>query len=102
MLSGYLDFCSSLRNTYRAEALRHGHDIAPRGGGRLRRHHGLHRADEQARAMAEDMTWFWSQWSQQFDQRLPLLLVGSPDTISRQIEAALKRILVNECFLLIP
>lgn len=52
--------------------------------------------------MAEDMTWFWSQWSQQFDQRLPLLLVGSPDTISRQIEAALKRILVNECFLLIP
>ena len=33
---------------------------------------------------------------------LPLMLVGSPDTISRQIELALSRIPIRECFLLIP
>ena len=58
--------------------------------------------DSEAQAQAQDMKWFWSQWSEQFDQGLPLMLVGSPDTISRQIELALSRIPIRECFLLIP
>ena len=33
---------------------------------------------------------------------MPKLLVGSPDTISRDIEAASKAVPINECFLLIP
>jgi len=50
----------------------------------------------------QDMVWFWNQWSMQFGQGLPKLLVGSPDTISREIEAASKAVPFRECFLLIP
>lgn len=48
------------------------------------------------------MEWFWHKWSMQFGQGLPALLVGSPDTISRRIEAAAKAVPIKECFLLIP
>jgi hypothetical protein len=59
-------------------------------------------SDKAANAWTEDIRWFWSPWPKQFGQGLPLLLVGSPDTIFRQIETAIKRIPVHECSLLIP
>ena len=102
VLSGDLDFCSHLWSAYREEAAQHGHvvaagDEAGWGGIMI-----CAPTDAEAQAQAQDMKWFWSQWSEQFDQGLPLMLVGSPDTISRQIESALARIPVKECFLLIP
>ena len=102
VLSGDLDFCSTLWGAYREEASKHGHDIqagdeAGWGGIMI-----CAPTDDLANEWAEDIRWFWEQWSEQFGQGLPLMLVGSPDTISRQIEAALTRITVNECFLLIP
>lgn len=57
---------------------------------------------EEEKAWAKDIMWFWEQWSDQFGQGLPMMLVGSPDTISREIEAASKRIPIKGCFLLIP
>jgi alkanesulfonate monooxygenase SsuD/methylene tetrahydromethanopterin reductase-like flavin-dependent oxidoreductase (luciferase family) len=48
------------------------------------------------------MRWMWANWSEQFRQPLPELLVGSPDTISRRLEEAKARIDPQEVFLLIP
>lgn len=102
VLSGNYDFCASLWQAYREEASRHGHNIVPGeeaawGGVMI-----CAPTDEDAQAWARDMIWFWDQWSDQFGQGLPMMLVGSPDTISREIEAASKRIPIKECFLLIP
>ena len=48
------------------------------------------------------MEWFWDNWARQFGQGMPLKLVGSPDTISRQIEEAHNRLGFDEVFFLIP
>ena len=48
------------------------------------------------------MEWFWEKWGNQFGQGLPLKLVGSPDTISRQIEEAHQKLGFDEVFFLIP
>ena len=45
---------------------------------------------------------FWDNWARQFGQGMPLKLVGSPDTISRQIEEAHNRLGFDEVFFLIP
>ena len=60
------------------------------------------KTDAQAQALAEDMRWFWNQWSVPFGQGLPELLIGSPDTLSRRIEEAARAVPIEECFLLIP
>lgn len=102
VLSDNLEFCDALWSAYRDEAARHQVEV-PRG----------HEAawggvavcaptDEEARRRFEDMEWFWGQWSMQFGQGMPLQLVGSPDTISRQIEEAHDRLGFDECFFLVP
>jgi alkanesulfonate monooxygenase SsuD/methylene tetrahydromethanopterin reductase-like flavin-dependent oxidoreductase (luciferase family) len=58
--------------------------------------------DAQAKEWAEDMLWFWENWSTPFGQGLPKLLIGSPDTISREIEEANQTFKVNDWFGLIP
>jgi alkanesulfonate monooxygenase SsuD/methylene tetrahydromethanopterin reductase-like flavin-dependent oxidoreductase (luciferase family) len=58
--------------------------------------------DAEAREMLEDMEWFWNSWSVPFGLPMPKLLVGSPDTISTEIEAAMSHVPINECVLLIP
>ena len=58
--------------------------------------------DEQAWAQFADMEWFWNQWAIQFGQGMPMQLVGSPDTISRQIEEAQTTLGVEEAFFLVP
>jgi hypothetical protein len=47
---------------------------------------------------------WWDNWSKPFGQDYPELLIGDPDpdTISRRIEEAQRRVPINECFLLIP
>ena len=58
--------------------------------------------DDKAFAQIEDPTWFFDSWSVPFGQPMARLLVGSPDTISRAIEAALDVVPFNEVMLLLP
>lgn len=102
VLSDKLDFCDALWKAYREEAATHGIE-KPSGhecgwGGVM----VCAPTDEQAWAQFDDMGWFWSQWSDQFGQGLPLTLVGSPDTISAQIEEAHELLGFDEVFSLIP
>ncbi|MEC8204601.1 MAG: hypothetical protein VX075_14060, partial [Pseudomonadota bacterium] len=45
---------------------------------------------------------FQDKWPEQFGQGMPKLLVGSPVSLAREIEAAANAGPINECFLLIP
>ncbi|MDE0847015.1 MAG: LLM class flavin-dependent oxidoreductase [Actinomycetota bacterium] len=102
VLSDKLDFCEALWKTYREEAPKHGIE-KPRGheaawGGIA----VCAETDAEAEAQFEDMAWFWEKWAKQFGQGMPLKLVGSPDTISRQIDEAHKALGFDEIFFLIP
>jgi alkanesulfonate monooxygenase SsuD/methylene tetrahydromethanopterin reductase-like flavin-dependent oxidoreductase (luciferase family) len=102
VLADDLAFCQALWKSYRETAEQHGQEIKPGeecGWGGLMI---CAPTDEQAQDWLQDMLWFWNQWSLQFGQGLPKLLVGSPDTISAEIEAAAKAVPFRECFLLIP
>lgn len=59
-------------------------------------------SDAEAEAWAADMKWMWETWAVPFGQPFPELLFGSPDTLSRRIEAATKAVPINEMFLIIP
>ena len=48
------------------------------------------------------MAWFWKTWSTPFGQGLPELLVGSPDTLNKEIERIGKTVPIDEAILLIP
>jgi alkanesulfonate monooxygenase SsuD/methylene tetrahydromethanopterin reductase-like flavin-dependent oxidoreductase (luciferase family) len=102
VLSDKLDFCEALWKTYREEAPKHGiekqrgHEAAW-GGIAV-----CAETDAEAEAQFEDMAWFWEKWAKQFGQGMPLKLVGSPDTISRQIDEAHKALGFDEIFFLIP
>ncbi len=102
VLSDNLDFCEVLWAKYKEEAERHGHTVAEGEqagwGGVL----VCAPTDAQAQEWAQDMLWFWDQWAAPFGQGVPKLLVGSPDTITREIEAATDRFAVKDLFLLIP
>lgn len=102
VMSGNLDFCATLWARYREEALRFGHDNpdgaqAAWGGLML-----CAPTDADAEAQFEDFRWFWERWSVPFGNPFPELLVGSPDTITRKIEAARNRFNPRECFLIVP
>ena len=58
--------------------------------------------DAKAEALLEDMRWFRNQWAIPFGQGMPQLLVGSPDTLNRQIERVSQAVPIEEAFLLIP
>lgn len=102
VLSDNLEFCKVLWQKYKEEAARFGHDIAEgdqAGWGGIMI---CAPTDAQAKEWAEDMLWFWENWSTPFGQGLPKLLIGSPDTISREIEEANQTFKVNDWFGLIP
>ena len=97
-----LNFCKTIWSVYRDEAAKHSHDIAPgdeAGWGGLMI---CAETDEEAQAQFADVKWFWDKWPEQFGQGMPKLLVGSPDSLAREIEAAANAVPINECFLLIP
>lgn len=58
--------------------------------------------DADAMDQLEDMKWFWDTWPLPFGQPMPKLLVGSPDTISAEIEKAMQAVPINEVMMLIP
>jgi alkanesulfonate monooxygenase SsuD/methylene tetrahydromethanopterin reductase-like flavin-dependent oxidoreductase (luciferase family) len=102
VLSGNTDFLEVLWREWEEEAKQHGHDVRPGeqacwGGIAI-----CAKTDEEARRLYEDMAWFWETWATPFGQGLPELLVGSPDTLKRRIEAVSKAVPVEEAYLLIP
>ena len=102
VLAEDLDFCKTIWSVYRDEAAKHSHNIAPGDeavwGGLMI----CAETDEEAQAQFADVKWFWDKWPEQFGQGMPKLLVGSPDSLAREIEAAANAVPINECFLLIP
>ena len=102
VLSSNLDFCKALWQKYAEEAARHGHTVADGdqaawGGIMI-----CADTDEQAWAQAEDMLWMWDAWSVSFGNGRPPLLIGSPDTITRQIEEAAATFTLKDNFLIYP
>jgi alkanesulfonate monooxygenase SsuD/methylene tetrahydromethanopterin reductase-like flavin-dependent oxidoreductase (luciferase family) len=102
VLSDNLPFCKVLWSKYKDEAAKHGHDVAEGDqaawGGILL----CAPTDAEAQEWITDMRWLWDSWSVPFGQATPMLLVGSPDTITRQIEAATEQFAVNDLFGIIP
>ena len=102
VLSGNTDFLELLWKEWSDEAQRHGHIVeqgkqACWGGIMI-----CAETDAKAQELYEDMAWFWKTWSTPFGQGLPELLVGSPDTLNREIERVGKSVPINEAILLIP
>lgn len=102
VLSGNTDFLQLLWKEWEEEARSHGHDVAP-GEQACWGGIGICAAtDEKAWQLFEDMEWFWKTWATPFGQGMPELLVGSPDTLNKRIEAISKTVPIDEAFLLIP
>lgn len=102
ILSGNTEFLSLLWQEWEEEAKRWGHEVKPGDqacwGGLMI----CAETDAKAKALLEDMKWFWNTWAMPFGQGIPHLLVGSPDTINRQIEEITRTVPVDEAFLLLP
>ncbi len=102
ILSDNTEFLELLWQEWTEEAKRHGHDVQPGdqacwGGIMI-----CADTDEKAQQLFRDYEWFWKTWPTPFGQGLPGLLVGSPDTLNRRIEAVSRAVPVKEAFLLIP
>jgi len=102
VLSGNTDFLELLWKEWSDEAQRHGHIVeqgkqACWGGIMI-----CAETDAKAQQLYEDMAWFWKTWSTPFGQGLPELLVGSPDTLNKEIERIGKSVPIDEAILLIP
>jgi len=103
VLAPDLELCKVLWNGYRDEAEGvYGHTVeagaeAAWGGIMI-----CAPSDAEAQAWAEEMKWFWDLWPTAFGQGAVNWLVGSPDTICRQIERAAATVSINEMFLLLP
>ena len=102
VLSGNTDFLELLWKEWSDEAQRHGHVVeqgkqACWGGIMI-----CAETDAKAQELYEDMAWFWKTWSTPFGQGLPELLVGSPDTLNKEIERVGKSVPIDEAILLIP
>ena len=102
VLSGNTDFLEVLWREWSDEAERHGHQVvhgqqACWGGIMI-----CAETDAKAQKLYEEMSWFWKTWSTPFGQGLPELLVGSPDTLNKEIERVSKTVPIDEAMLLIP
>ncbi|MDC0213797.1 LLM class flavin-dependent oxidoreductase [Gammaproteobacteria bacterium] len=102
VLSGNTDFLEVLWREWSDEAERHGHQVMP---GQQACWGGIMicaETDAKAQKLYEEMSWFWKTWSTPFGQGLPELLVGSPDTLNKEIERVSKTVPIDEAMLLIP
>jgi alkanesulfonate monooxygenase SsuD/methylene tetrahydromethanopterin reductase-like flavin-dependent oxidoreductase (luciferase family) len=102
VLSGNTEFLELLWTEWGEEAHAHGHEFAPGDqacwGGIM----VCAETDAKAQALYEDMAWFWQTWATPFGQGMPELLVGSPDTLNKEIERVSRSVPIKEAFLLIP
>ncbi len=102
ILSGNTEFLEILWQEWTDEAERYGHRVEP---GQQACWGGIMicaETDAKAQKLYEDMSWFWKTWATPFGQGLPELLVGSPDTINKEIEKVSKTVPIDEAILLIP
>ncbi len=102
VLAGDADFLELLWREWRDVADQHGHSVAP---GQEAAWGGIMicaETDAKAQKLFEDMNWFWKTWATPFGQGMPELLVGSPDTIKREIDRIGSAVPIDEVFLLIP
>ncbi|MEM7077694.1 MAG: LLM class flavin-dependent oxidoreductase [Pseudomonadota bacterium] len=102
ILSDNTEFLELLWREWTEEAKRHGHDVAPGdqacwGGVMV-----CAETDAKAQKLFEDWAWFWNAWATPFGQGMPSVLVGSPDTLNKQIEAVSRAVPIKEAFLLFP
>ncbi|MGK2914757.1 MAG: LLM class flavin-dependent oxidoreductase [Porticoccaceae bacterium] len=102
VLADNLDFLQLLWREWGDEARRCGNDFAPAeqacwGGVMV-----CAPTDAQAWDWHQDMAWMWDTWMKPFGQGVPELLVGSPETLKRRIEAVGKAVPLDEVFLLLP
>lgn len=96
------NFLQALWREWEEEAKLHGHDVRP---GEQACWGGLMicaETDAKAQKLYEDMAWFWKTWAAPFGQGVPQLLVGSPETLNKQIEEVSKAVPIDEAFLLLP
>lgn len=102
VLSDNTEFLQALWAGWEEVAEEHGHEYQP--GDQACWGGIMHCAptDEQAMAEFEDMAWFWKTWPTAFGQGMPGMLVGSPDTLNRKIEACKQAVPIDEAFLLFP
>ena len=102
VLSGNAEFLQVLWQAWNEEARAHGHQTRPGDeacwGGIM----VCAETDAKAQALFEDMEWFWNTWSVPFGQQMPELLVGSPDTLNREIARVSAAVPIEDAFLLIP
>ena len=102
VLSGNTEFLEMLWSAWREEAKTYGHNVVPGqeacwGGIMI-----CAETDAKAWSLFEDMQWFWDNWATSFGQGMPELLVGSPETLNKQIEQVSAAVPIDEAFLLIP
>ncbi len=102
ILSDNTEFLELLWREWTEEAKAHGHDVEPGdqacwGGVMI-----CAETDAKAQQLFEDWAWFWNSWATPFGQGMPSVLVGSPDTLNRQIETVSKAVPIKEAFLLFP
>lgn len=102
VLAGNTDFLELLWREWGEEASKHGHEYEPGdqacwGGIMI-----CAETDAKARKLFEEMEWFWKTWATPFGQGMPELLVGSPDTLNKEIERISKAVPIKEAFCLIP
>ena len=102
VLGGGPELLKAIWSSYDRTAEQYGRDVVP---GEQACWGGLMicaETDEAAMAQLDDVRWFFDTWALPFGQPIARLLVGSPDTITRQIEEALDIVPINEVMMLIP
>jgi alkanesulfonate monooxygenase SsuD/methylene tetrahydromethanopterin reductase-like flavin-dependent oxidoreductase (luciferase family) len=102
ILSDNTEFLQLLWREWEEEAKIHGHDFKPGdqacwGGVMI-----CAETDAKAQQLFEDWAWFWKTWATPFGQGMPSVLVGSPDTLNKQIETVSQAVPIDEAFLLFP
>jgi alkanesulfonate monooxygenase SsuD/methylene tetrahydromethanopterin reductase-like flavin-dependent oxidoreductase (luciferase family) len=99
VMANQMEFCEALWQRYRTTAAEAGRDVSAADtaawGGTLII--GNDRAHLQA--VKEEHDWIWNSWFMPFGQGYANTLMGTPDEISHQIEAAHARLGFNEVWL---
>lgn len=99
LLSGDLDFCRGLFTEYREEAARHGRNLRWGESIALGGFFALAFSMAQAQRQAEGYRWAHDVWFTPFGFPKGLELVGTPDSVSAQLETLHRALGFDEVFL---
>jgi alkanesulfonate monooxygenase SsuD/methylene tetrahydromethanopterin reductase-like flavin-dependent oxidoreductase (luciferase family) len=100
VLAEDLDFCEAFWNRYAESAAKAGREVAREEiaawGGFLM----LTSDKKKAQDLMAEHKWFWDKWFIPFGQKMPNVLIGSPEEIADTIGRAHDRLGFNELFLM--